>query len=87
MPRLSETTTLFEYKGWVVRNQGFFSFSVNSINAKHVECGDWDKVTPSWFHADIPVCSWCGVAVPDEIQGVLMMLVADAPHLTKEYQT
>ncbi len=83
-----KTVVLFEYGGWIIRQQTVFSFSLNAINAKHTDCTSpqsEDKV-PSWFHNELPVCSVCDEAVPDEVQGIMQMLIAESPKHTEEYR-
>lgn len=75
--------TLFELGDWQVRYQPFFSFNSNAINVLHINCESETNVlarhVASWYSNDPPICSRCGIPVPDEIQGILVMLISGSP--------
>jgi hypothetical protein len=72
------TDTLFSLGDWEIQHTDTFAYATNATYASHVSC-DKDKGMRkiSWWIDRAPVCRMCGIPVPDEIQGTLLLLLGD----------
>ncbi len=90
---MAKIEVLMTVGDWDVARSDFFNFTCNAVHAVHTTCTSGIHQY-SWFSprsdmkeytSELYQCTNCGEHVPDEIQGMIALLIDGSPTTSTKY--